>query len=663
MLRPLLTLAFCLVCAAAGAEPQRSGESACDSCHPKEASQRAAAAGIHSKLSCADCHPGRENPHVPPELSPELKARADSVREAARNDPGAMATCAKCHEEIFEQWRTTAHGPKKARAEIADHPTCERCHGPVHAVREAPKDKWDSLRLCAGCHAFAEEGRAPTSPFVVDTFRDTIHGKMLRLGDQEAAGCVDCHGSHAVLGSLHKDSPVHAENITATCAKCHEGATGSFARAISHEPPSVDHDLWAGVFSFFFSLLTLGCIGVLFVHVALDAAHGARMWIRGRKEEHLEPEEPSPVHRDDEVPRFDIHARIQHWGMMTSFTVLVLTGWPIKSASVGISGGLVRALGGPALLSTVHRGAGVLLLLVSLYHLAYLAWGFKRGRIVASMLPTPKDLKDVFDNVFFFLGLRKERPRFERFTYYEKFDYWAVFWGMVIMGGSGLILWFPVAFSRLLPGELVELALIAHSDEALLAALAIFLWHFYNVHLRPGIFPMSWVWITGRIPAHALYEEHRAEYEARYGSAPPADLGKPVPWQRHPAWSFAALGIVVFVGLVVAGQNLDDLRARIGEVQLPPELVEADEAARVAEAESVTVSIQKPAKPFETCAACHDSEEIDEGDAFPHKDHAEEHFDGEVEASCASCHELRWHEVAKTDRKMCLECHDEDELE
>jgi cytochrome b subunit of formate dehydrogenase len=128
------------------------------------------------------------------------------------------------------------------------------------------------------------------------------------------------------------------------------------------------------------------------------------------------------------------------------------------------------------------------------------------------MVPGPKDAKHAVQNLLFFVGLRKERPNFPRFTYFEKFDYWAVFWGVLIMVGSGFVRWFPDLTVKYFPSWTYEIAHFAHADEAILAGLAIFVWHFYNVHLRPGIFPMSKVFLTGRLTMSELKHEHPAEY-------------------------------------------------------------------------------------------------------------------------------------------------------
>ncbi|HEY7514149.1 MAG TPA: hypothetical protein VIC87_06705, partial [Vicinamibacteria bacterium] len=130
-----------------------------------------------------------------------------------------------------------------------------------------------------------------------------------------------------------------------------------------------------------------------------------------------------------------------------------------------------------------------------------------------SMLPLPKDAIDMKDNILFMLGVKKERPKFERYMYLEKFDYWAVFWGIVMMVGTGFVFWFPAFFAAWAPSWLITAALIIHGEEATLAILFLFVVHFYNVHLKPSIFPMNWAWLNGRISVEALKHEHPLEYE------------------------------------------------------------------------------------------------------------------------------------------------------
>ncbi|GMV42160.1 MAG: hypothetical protein AMXMBFR64_38760 [Myxococcales bacterium] len=214
------------------------------------------------------------------------------------------------------------------------------------------------------------------------------------------------------------------------------------------------------------------------------------------------------------VMRFDPHQRLQHGLMALSFILLVVTGWPLSTHGVGASMTLVDLMGGMEKVSYVHRVAAVGLILAAVYHLFYLGVLLTQRRLPLSMVPTPEDGRQLVQNFSFFFGIRKEKPKFARYSYFEKFDYWAVFWGVVIMVGSGLVRWFPNISMQLAPEWLYDVAFYAHADEAVLASLAIFIWHFYNVHLRPGIFPMSWVFLNGRLTLEELRHEHRAEYDA-----------------------------------------------------------------------------------------------------------------------------------------------------
>lgn len=229
--------------------------------------------------------------------------------------------------------------------------------------------------------------------------------------------------------------------------------------------------------------------------------------------------------------RFTVNQRLQHIILACSVITLVMTGMPLKFHDTFWAPYLYKLFGGIHLAPIIHRFAGVILLLLFAYHLGYLAYNFYVGEIVPlkenkklslvevvkavirqPMIPNMKDLKDIgalFKYLFF---LTKEKPRGDRFTWKEKFDYWAPFWGIVIIGSTGIVMWAQELATMVLPGEIISFALIAHSDEALLAALFLFLWHWYNVHFSLSVFPMGTVFLTGYLTEELMVEEHYDYY-------------------------------------------------------------------------------------------------------------------------------------------------------
>lgn len=215
--------------------------------------------------------------------------------------------------------------------------------------------------------------------------------------------------------------------------------------------------------------------------------------------------------------RLTLFQRAQHWAMVLSFSLLALTGLPMRFPEADWLAFVYRAIGGISVARTIHRGAALLMIADGVVHLAYLALLLARSRFDVReawpMLPNWKDARDWWETTRYYFRLRGDLPAYDRFNFREKFDYFAVFWGLPVMMASGLVLWFPVFFGNLLPDLAIPMAYIAHSDEAILAISAIVVWHFYNVHYNPDKFPMSWVWLTGRISEREIRREHPLEYE------------------------------------------------------------------------------------------------------------------------------------------------------
>lgn len=256
------------------------------------------------------------------------------------------------------------------------------------------------------------------------------------------------------------------------------------------------------------------------------------------------------------VQRFDRIDRTLHLLLMITFFGCALTGIPLLFSSAGWAATMAHVLGGFAVTHLLHRVFAAVMILVFLTHVFRLIqrvlvrrdygifWGPR------SLVPQPKDVVQLFEHVRWFVGLGP-RPVFDRYTYWEKFDYWGVFWGMAIIGGSGLLLWFPVVFARVLPGWVFNIALLVHGEEALLAVGFIFTIHFVNCHLRPEKFPMDPVIFTGRVSERDLAEERPAEYARMVAGPGLRDAGAP---SRRSSIIGRLVGTTaVVIGLLIVG--------------------------------------------------------------------------------------------------------------
>jgi len=553
----LAALLVALPQAAASAEnapaPAKKAEpnpnQACLDCHeaskPDEAGVRPAefAKSVHGAFACTDCHAGYEAPG-PHELKPlagedaAFVAKLDALK--ASSAPRAYLACPTCHADVAEQLAASVHGKwlKDPSAKVAG-PTCAKCHGKVHeiakivhepsgsATRYAPADRAIMAR-CEACHGnvhFAES--AGLKAEVESTFRDSIHGRLVALGSKRAPACADCHGAaekddrgvvhpnaHRILAKTDPGSTVYPANKAKTCARCHPGASDNFAALISHRPPWESDHVVPHILHVAFSWLAALTLLFFAFHVVVDFQYELRKRLQHR---HHALSEKGDVLENTFVQRFDIHQRIQHWFMLSGVILLGVTGWPLRGAgsleATESSRKIMSLFGGPNGAGVAHRVAAVMIMFAGLYHLVYLATKASKRTLPMSMLPVPKDAIDMRDNLLHMMGLLKERPKFPKYSYLEKFDYWAVFWGMVMMVGTGFVLWFPVFFANYAPHWLLTSAQIIHGEEATLAILFLFVVHFYNAHLKPSIFPMSWTWLNGKISLAMMKHEHEAEFE------------------------------------------------------------------------------------------------------------------------------------------------------
>ncbi len=402
------------------------------------------------------------------------------------------------------------------------------------------------MNTCGRCHAE-----------IAKTYFDTYHGKVSQLGYLKTAKCTDCHGVHEILPVNDPRSPLSRNNVVATCQKCHPDATRRFAGYLTHATHH-DPDKYPWLFWTFWGMtaLVVGTFTFFGLHTLLWLPRALQM---RRLNPHVRG---APGER--QFMRFPPLARILHGFMIGSFMLLALTGMTLKFSYTSWAAVLSHLLGGFETAGILHRSAAVVMFGVFAIHLLSL---LKRRRELGSwrtllfgpdtMLPTWKDVRDFRDTIRWFLR-RGPRPEYGRWTYWEKFDYFAVFWGITIIGASGLMLWFPEIFTRVLPGWLINVATIIHSDEALLATGFIFTIHFFNTHLRPEKFPMDLVIFTGRMPVEELKRDKPLEYAQLVAAGKLEDRLAPPPDPlvvralRILAWTALAFGFGMVVWITYA---------------------------------------------------------------------------------------------------------------
>ncbi len=485
--------------------------------------------GLIVSASCVDCHTAHSA------LSQE------DLGSTVHRD-NILDTCGACHKGIEEEFRASIHHPDNV-VTTEDLPTCESCHTSHEITRiDAQGFRFMMMDQCGRCHEdFA------------GTFFDTYHGKVTQLGSEGAAKCYDCHGTHNILPSENPQSTLSQRHVVETCGECHPRAHLQFAGYLSHATHH-DKDTYPFLFySFWFmTILLVGTLSFFLLHTFLWLF---RLW-RTRESWRMVK---ANGHREQRFYiRFTSKQRIMHFIMLLSFFTLALSGMALKFSFMTWAHVVTGMLGGYASMGVLHRIAGVVLLGLFVSHLRDV---FKAKKVsgkswigfifdpVNSLMFNFNDVKQFWQSVKWFLG-RGPRPHYGRFTYWEKFDYFAVFWGVFVIGSTGLLLWFPELFTRFLPGWSVNVATIIHSDEALLAVGFIFTIHFFNTHFRPDKFPMDPVIFTGRVPVDELKHDKPAEYEEFIEGADDDELAARIKGPAKPRFEraarifgFTALGI------------------------------------------------------------------------------------------------------------------------
>jgi predicted CXXCH cytochrome family protein len=460
--------------------------------------------GNENSATCSDCHGGH--------LMQSVKISTSRVkRENVANTCGDGNSC---HPGIAKDYSESIHA-KAVKNGIMDAPTCIDCHG-NHQIfsKENPNSKTASgknvVLLCSSCHGDVEmisKYGVPTTK--TSSYNESYHGLAVRGGSKYAADCASCHGAHKIKPSSDPTSSINEENLSTTCGRCHPGAsiTADFKKV--HLTFSKDESSLLYWISRIYVILIILIISGMLIHNILD-------FIRKRLEKKKHSKEIKEMKEQGKYYlRMTLNERIQHFIMLTSFIILVITGFALKYPDAWWVVLIRDVLGGWVFQarSIAHRIFGILMIVISFYHLFYLSFN-KRGRqLLFDFLPTYQDLKDAIINVKFLLGISKQKPKFARFSYMEKAEYWALIWGVVIMSATGLMLFFNSFFLSVSPKIFLDAATLIHLYEAWLATLSIIAWHFYFVIFNPAVYPINKAFISGVLSEEEMKHEHELELE------------------------------------------------------------------------------------------------------------------------------------------------------
>lgn len=483
-------------------------ESYSESVHGKAVANGSAKAAV-----CTDCHKSHDILRASDVTSPIFKFNVPQ-------------TCGHCHEDISHTYQTSVHGVALARGNWQSA-VCTDCHG-IHSIKSHldPQSTVAAQALarstCAACHEgvrLAQEFGVPSQR--ASTYLDSYHGLASKMGSGIVANCASCHGVHNIYKSTDPRSTVNHANLAKTCGQCHPGASARFAQVKVHVGVPLSKDV-GSIGTMWVRRLYIPMIMVVIGGMLL---HNLVLWRRK-----LLARRNAATRT---IERMDRKQRVQHWLILSSFIVLAVTGFALKYpdsplAWVTGSSESLRRIG--------HRVAGVVMIAAGLYHLFYISATKQGRRLFLDFLPTLQDVRDLKANLFYHLGWSEEPPRFARFTYGEKAEYLALAWGTFLMAVTGLLMWFKMQAGAWFGGFTVDIATAIHFYEAILAVLAILVWHFYQVMFDPDVYPLDWTFWDGRISAERAHHHHPLAYTesapedgeaaSQEGSEPPASPEK-----------------------------------------------------------------------------------------------------------------------------------------
>jgi len=538
-MKALILLAGLAMCGWA----QQPDNTQCTSCHDVD---QKVSKSAHQTVACAKCHAKHdEYPHpanIPkPECgtchSDQVTQYSSSVHsEAAKAGKAApdcavchgvaheiirptsiqfksnvVDTCGMCHDKVADQFRQSVHG-KALAAGFLQAPVCSDCHG-EHAIKkhDNPQSSVFGSHLadtCGRCHGdvrLAQRLRIPADR--ITTFQASFHGLALKSGMVRAANCASCHGIHNILPSADPKSTIHSKNLRATCGKCHNGAGEKFALGPVHSNNAKAEAPAVGWIRKVYLILIPAVLGFMLIHNFGDWAR--KLWRRRIR------------NVDDRlVKTYELRMppleRKMHFLLLSSFIVLTWTGFALLYPTDWWARPLLLWEAKISLRAWIHRVASLVFIFVSFWHLYAVATNRRFRQNWTEMMPQLRDVPDMMLTLMYNVGLRKTKPLLPHHSYVAKMEYWAVVWGAIIMAGTGIIMWANDFVLRTFNNTLIEIATAIHFYEAVLAAAAIVIWHFYFVIADPDVYPLDTAFLTGisarqKPAAEVAAEQHQKD--------------------------------------------------------------------------------------------------------------------------------------------------------
>jgi len=467
-----------------------------------------------------------------------------------------QSDCLYCHDEpLFRDPGGVLAVVEERGAQAFDR--CEVCHGeriPVdvryylrHVTSriQPARPPLEMAQVCAVCHSDAKVRAQHDLPDTVASFVRSFHGKAALLGARGAADCISCHvragsNAHLMLAKDAPDSATHPTHVADSCrsTQCHPGADPAIAKAAVHLNLFESFGTLEYVVAACFVILTIFTFGPSLVLTLLELLQ----IVIGRHHEatHQNLQLTRAVLRHPDGPkrleRFTVSQRVQHWILALLFALLALTGFPMKFAAQHWARAVIDALGGLAAARTIHHWAGIALVTGFVAHVLYIFATMAQRMLAARKSGQPLSLPRAFTTLplwishrdgaklmlqlAYLVGLRRDPPTYGRFSVKEKFEYIGVFWGTLLLGATGALLWGEQIASHFITGRVLNIALIAHTYEAFLAIIHVGILHICGVVFAPHVFPLSPATLSGRTPLPELAEAH-----SEFVQAAARDLG------------------------------------------------------------------------------------------------------------------------------------------